>query len=81
MIGLGETRAGILSLLDDLAAASCANLTIGQYLQPSVAHLPVVKFYTPGEFEEFRREALQRGFRTVVAGPLVRSSYRAAEHS
>jgi len=81
MIGLGETRAGILSLLDDLAAASCASLTIGQYLQPSVSHWPVVNFYTPEEFEEFRREALQRGFRTVVAGPLVRSSYRAAEHA
>ncbi len=81
MIGLGETRAGILSLLDDLATASCASLTIGQYLQPSVAHWPVMKFYTPEEFEEFRREALQRGFRTVVAGPLVRSSYRAAEHA
>ncbi len=81
MVGLGETRAGILTLLDDLAAASCASLTIGQYLQPSVRHRPVVKFYTPGEFDEFRREALQRGFRTVVAGPLVRSSYQAAEHA
>jgi lipoic acid synthetase len=81
MIGLGETRDGILSLLDDLAAVSCASLTIGQYLQPSVAHWPVAKYYTPEEFEALRREALQRGFRTVVAGPLVRSSYRAAEHA
>ena len=79
MIGLGEDRDGILSLLDDLAAASCAHLTIGQYLQPSRHHWPVAKFYAPEEFEELRHEALGRGFRTVVAGPLVRSSYRAAE--
>jgi len=81
MIGLGEDRDGILSLLDDLAAASCAHLTIGQYLQPSRHHWPVAKFYAPEEFEELRQEALGRGFRTVVAGPLVRSSYRAAEYA
>jgi len=81
MIGLGEDRDGILSLLDDLAAASCAHLTIGQYLQPSRHHWPVAKFYAPEEFEELRHEALGRGFRTVVAGPLVRSSYRAAEYA
>lgn len=81
MIGLGESREGILSVLDDLAAVSCASLTIGQYLQPTVSHRPVAKFYAPDEFEEMRREALLRGFRTVVAGPLVRSSYRAAEHA
>ena len=81
MIGLGETRTGILTLLDDLAAVSCESLTIGQYLQPSLRHWPVTKFYSPEEFEEFRREALQRGFRTVVSGPLVRSSYHAAEYA
>ena len=81
MIGLGEHRDEILSLLDDLSAAGCSSLTIGQYLQPSVSHWPVAKFYAPEEFEEFRREALLRGFRTVVAGPLVRSSYHAAEHA
>jgi lipoic acid synthetase len=81
MIGLGEDRDEILSLLDELSAAGCSSLTIGQYLQPSVSHWPVAKFYTPGEFEEFRREALQRGFRTVVSGPLVRSSYHAARYA
>jgi lipoic acid synthetase len=81
MIGLGETRDEILSLLDDLAVVSCASLTIGQYLQPSAGHWPVAKFYMPEEFEEFRREALQRGFKRVVSGPLVRSSYHAAEHA
>jgi lipoic acid synthetase len=81
MIGFGEQRDEILSLLDDLSAASCSSLTIGQYLQPTAAHRPVDKFYTPEEFEGFRREALLRGFRTVVSGPLVRSSYRAAEYA
>jgi lipoic acid synthetase len=81
MIGLGETRDEILSLLDDLAVVSCASLTIGQYLQPSAGHWPVAKFYMPEEFEEFRREALQRGFKRVVSGPLVRSSYHAAKQA
>jgi lipoic acid synthetase len=81
MIGLGEVRGEILSLLDDLADASCTSLTIGQYLQPSTGHWPVVTYYRPEEFEEFRQEALQRGFRTVVSGPLVRSSYHAAKHA
>jgi lipoic acid synthetase len=81
MVGLGEGRDEILALLDDLCAASCSNLTIGQYLQPSAAHWPVSRFYTPEEFGEFRREALLRGFKTVASGPLVRSSYHAAEHA
>jgi lipoic acid synthetase len=81
MIGLGETRGEILSLLDDLAAVSCSSLTIGQYLRPTTGHWPVAAFYRPEEFEEFRQEALNRGFRTVVSGPLVRSSYHAAEHA
>ena len=81
MIGLGEDRGDILSLLDDLAAASCTHLTIGQYLQPSRHHWPVAKFYSPDEFEGLRREALARGFKTVVAGPLVRSSYHAAKYA
>jgi lipoic acid synthetase len=81
MIGLGEVRGEILSLLDDLAAVSCASLTIGQYLQPSIDHWPVATFYIPEDFEEFRLEALQRGIRTVVSGPLVRSSYHAAKYA
>ncbi|HET6490253.1 MAG TPA: lipoyl synthase, partial [Syntrophales bacterium] len=79
MVGFGETRDEILSLLDDLAEVACASLTIGQYLQPSAAHWPVAKFYMPDEFEDFRQEALLRGFKTVVSGPLVRSSYQAAK--
>jgi lipoyl synthase len=81
MIGFGETRDEILSLLDDLADVCCASLTIGQYLQPSAGHWPVAKFYMPEEFEEFRQEALQRGFKSVVSGPLARSSYHAAKHA
>ena len=81
MIGLGEARGEILLLLDDLAAVSCASLTIGQYLQPSAGHWPVAKFYRPEEFEGLRQEALQRGFKSVVSGPLVRSSYHAAKHA
>ncbi len=81
MIGFGETEVDILSLLDDLGAVGCSNLTIGQYLQPSVSHWPVEKFYMPQGFERFRGEALKRGFRSVVSGPLVRSSYHAAKHA
>ena len=81
MIGFGESRDEVLSLLDDLAAVSCASLTIGQYLQPSTDHWPVAKFYMPEEFDRFREEALQRGFRHVVSGPLVRSSYHAAKYA
>ena len=81
MVGLGEEREEILALLDDLRAASCSSLTIGQYLQPSTAHWPVERFYTPEEFGELGREALRMGFRSVVSGPLVRSSYHAAEYA
>ncbi|NPV06127.1 MAG: lipoyl synthase [Syntrophaceae bacterium] len=81
MIGLGEDLDDILSLLDDLAAVSCTHLTIGQYLQPSRHHWPVAKFYTPKEFEELKQAALERGFRTVLSGPLVRSSYHAAQYA
>ena len=81
MIGLGEARGEILLLLDDLAAISCASLAVGQFLQPSAGHWPVAKFYRPEEFEGLRQEALQRGFKNVVSGPLVRSSYHAAKHA
>jgi lipoic acid synthetase len=81
MVGLGEGREEILALLDDLRAVSCSSLTIGQYLQPSAVHWPVARFYAPEEFGEFGREARRRGFRSVVSGPLVRSSYHAAEYA
>lgn len=78
MIGFGESRDDILRLIDDLAEASCARLTIGQYQQPTLKHWPVVKYYHPDEFAEFREIASQKGFQYVESGPLVRSSYHAS---
>jgi lipoic acid synthetase len=79
MIGFGESREDILQMIDDLASVSCARLTIGQYQQPTLRHWPVVKYYHPDEFAEFKEIAYQKGFQYVEAGPLVRSSYHAAE--
>lgn len=78
MIGFGESREDILHLMDDLAAVSCARLTIGQYQQPTLKHWPVAKYYHPDEFAAFKEIAYQKGFQYVEAGPLVRSSYHAA---
>ncbi len=77
MIGLGESEADILQAFGDLRRAGCDLLTMGQYLQPTTAHPPVAKYYTPEEFEAFAAAARRAGFREVVSGPLVRSSYRA----
>jgi len=77
MIGLGENEADILKTFADLRRAGCDLLTVGQYLQPTAAHPPVAKYYTPEEFEAFAAEARRAGFREVVSGPLVRSSYEA----
>jgi lipoic acid synthetase len=77
MLGLGESDAEIRETLDDLAAIGCDVVTFGQYLRPTVHHLPVERFVTPAEFERYRAWGLERGFLEVVAGPLVRSSYRA----
>ena len=79
MVGLGETREDVLSLMDDLAAIGCDMLTIGQYLQPSKNHLPVAAFITPEQFDEYKELALAKGIRYVASGPFVRSSYHAAE--
>ncbi len=79
MVGLGETQQDVLALLDDLVAAGCDMLTIGQYLQPSKNHLPVVEFITPAQFDEYKEIAMQKGIRFVASGPFVRSSYHAAE--
>ena len=79
MLGLGETDAEILTALDDLRAAQVDLLTLGQYLRPTPNHLPVARFVTPAEFDHYRTEALARGFRECLAGPLVRSSYRAEQ--
>ncbi|NTV83334.1 MAG: lipoyl synthase [Bacteroidales bacterium] len=78
MIGFGEKQGDILRLMDDLAAVSCARLTIGQYQQPTLQHWPVVKYYHPDEFSRLKEIACGLGFRYVEAGPLVRSSYHAA---
>jgi lipoic acid synthetase len=79
MLGLGEERTELLAVLADLRVAGVGILTLGQYLQPSKAHLPVARYLPPEEFAELRVTALAMGFARVAAGPLVRSSYHAAE--
>jgi lipoic acid synthetase len=77
--GLGEEWDELLVAMRDLRAQDVDILTLGQYLRPSAAHLPVARWYTPSEFEELRQRGLDMGFRHVEAGPLVRSSYHAWE--
>ncbi len=77
MIGLGESKEEILSLMNDLREADVDFLTIGQYLQPTTLHAAVEKYYSPEEFRSFKEEALKKGFIHVESGPLVRSSYHA----
>jgi lipoic acid synthetase len=77
MLGLGETDEEIARAIDDVRAAGVDILTLGQYLRPTRNHLPVLRYVTPQEFERYRQSGLERGFLEVVAGPLVRSSYRA----
>ena len=79
MVGLGETRDEILQVMDDLKSADVDFLTIGQYLQPSVKHFPLDRYYTPQEFEEFASIAKSKGFLLVSSSPLTRSSYHADE--
>lgn len=80
MLGLGEERDELLAVFRDLADVGCDILTLGQYLQPSKEHLPVVRYVPPQEFQDLRRDALALDFRHVESGPLVRSSYHAWEH-
>jgi lipoic acid synthetase len=77
MLGLGESRDEIREVMEDLREACVDVLTLGQYLQPTMDHLPVDRFYSPEEFRTLRECALSLGFRYVEAGPLVRSSYHA----
>lgn len=79
MLGLGETREEVLETLRDLKQAGCSIVTIGQYLRPTPAHYPVAEYVRPEVFEEWRQVALELGFAAVESGPLVRSSYHAAE--
>lgn len=79
MLGLGETPAEVREAMRDLRTADCDLLTIGQYLQPSPRHHPVVRFVPPEEFKEHRETGRQMGFREVASAPLVRSSFKATE--
>jgi lipoic acid synthetase len=81
MVGLGEEWHEVVETLADLHAAGVGILTIGQYLSPSAAHLPVLRYYHPDEFERLRATAMDMGFGHVECGPLVRSSYHAHEQA
>lgn len=81
MLGLGESEAEVIQAFKDLRDAQCDILTIGQYLQPTRQHLPVVEFVTPERFDAYRQTAQEMGFKHVASGPLVRSSYHADEVS
>ncbi|RLC21586.1 MAG: lipoyl synthase, partial [Deltaproteobacteria bacterium] len=79
MVGLGESIKEIEQTLTDLLSHGCDILTIGQYLQPTKAHLKVEKYYSPNEFKQLEKKARQIGFKKVAAGPFVRSSYNAQD--
>ena len=79
MLGLGETREEVIAAMQDLRAVDCQRLTLGQYLRPSLAHLPVQRYWTPEEFDELGAVAQSLGFAQVRSGPLVRSSYHAGD--
>jgi lipoic acid synthetase len=81
MVGLGEEWDEVVQTMQDLRAVGCAILTIGQYLRPSLANVPVSRYYTPAEFAELKRVGLEMGFGHVESGPLVRSSYHAHEQT
>ncbi|HAN17072.1 MAG: lipoyl synthase [Bacteroidetes bacterium GWC2_33_15] len=80
MLGLGETEEEILQTMDDLLEAGCKVLTLGQYLAPTLDHIPVKEYVTPEKFEEYRQTGLKKGFLFVESSPLVRSSYHAEYH-
>jgi lipoyl synthase len=79
MLGHGETEAEIIETLKDLRSIDCDRVTLGQYMRPSLEHLPVVKYWTPAEFDRLGEIAIELGFGHVRSGPLVRSSYHAGE--
>ena len=79
MVGLGEEHDELVATLTDLRAVGCGILTIGQYLRPTEAHAPMIRYYHPDEFRELKQIALDLGFVHVESGPLVRSSYHAHE--
>jgi len=77
MVGLGETTEEVHEVMNDLLQVNCRMLTIGQYLQPTIQHLAVVRYVDPEEFSQFKKHGLASGFKHIEAGPLVRSSYHA----
>ena len=80
MLGLGESKEEVLESMQDLRQSNVSILTLGQYLQPTSEHLPVVEFVHPDVFAEFKKAGMEMGFRVVESGPLVRSSYHAEKH-
>jgi lipoic acid synthetase len=80
MLGLGETHEEVLETMEDLRSVNVDIITLGQYLQPTVKHLPIAEFVTPERFKEYEEIGLKMGFRYVESGPLVRSSYHAEKH-
>ena len=80
MLGLGESNDEVMKTLEDLRKAGCEHLTLGQYLAPSRSHIPVSRYVSPEEFDEWSRIAETMGFHGVASGPLVRSSYRAEDY-
>lgn len=80
MLGLGETHEEVIETMEDLRSVNTDILTLGQYLQPTLKHLPVAEFVTPERFDEYRELGMKMGFRYVESGPLVRSSYHAEKH-
>lgn len=80
MLGLGESDAEVLQSMEDLRGAGVDILTVGQYLQPTTRHLPVVEFVEPERFEKYKNVGMEMGFKFVESGPLVRSSYHAERH-
>lgn len=80
MLGLGETKDEVLQTMDDLLGAGVSVMTIGQYLRPTLSHLPVEAYITPEVFEEYRVAGIRKGFRHIESRPLVRSSYHAEKH-
>ena len=79
MLGVGEALDEVRAAMADLRSTGCDILTLGQYLRPSLKHIPIIRYVEPAEFETLKRDGLEMGFRHVEAGPLVRSSYHADE--
>jgi lipoic acid synthetase len=80
ILGLGESEHEVIETMDDIIKTGCRILTLGQYLKPSPEHMEVVKYFPPQKFEEYRQLALDKGFKFVESGPLVRSSFHAEKH-